>query len=70
MIMGPGDAMEGRKLYENTVPFIPQFTVILCYNTFYEVEHKDATENLGQFVYKSKFVPREELVENVPFLKL
>ena len=65
-----GDAMEGRKLYENTVSFIPQFTMILCYNTFYEVEPKDATENLEQFEYKSKFVPREELVENVPFLKL
>ena len=65
-----GDAMEGRKLYENTVSFIPQFTMILCYNKFYEVVPADAKENLEQFEYKSKFVNKEELIEGVPFLKL
>ena len=65
-----GDAMEGRKLYENTISFIPQFTMILCYNTFYKVEPEDATENLEQFEYKSKFVSKEELKDDVPFLKL
>ena len=65
-----GDAMEGRKLYENTVSFIPQFTMFLCYNRIYDVEPNDATENLEQFEYKSKFVSREELVDGVPFLKL
>jgi len=65
-----GDAMEGRKLYENTVSFIPQFTMFLCYNKFYEVVPADAKENLEQFEYKSKFVSKEELVEGVPFLKL
>lgn len=65
-----GDAMEGRKLYENTISFIPQFTMFLCYNRFYKVEPEDATENLEQFEYKSKFVSKEELIEGVPFLKL
>ena len=65
-----GDAMEGRKLYENTISFIPQFTMILCYNRFYEVVPNDATENLEQFEYKSKFVSTDELVNGVPFLKL
>lgn len=65
-----GDAMEGRKLYENTVSFIPQFTMFLCYNKFYEVVPADAKENLEQFEYKSKFVQQEELVHGVPFLKL
>ncbi len=41
-----GDAMEGRKLYENTISFIPQFTMFLCYNRFYEVVPADAKENL------------------------
>ena len=41
-----GDAMEGRKLYENTISFIPQFTMFLCYNRFYKVEPEDAVENL------------------------
>jgi hypothetical protein len=65
-----GDAMEGRKLYENTISFIPQFTMFLCYNRFYEVVPADAKENLEQFEYKSKFVNKDELVSGVPFLKL
>jgi hypothetical protein len=65
-----GDAMEGRKLYENTISFIPQFTMFLCYNRFYEVVPVDAKENLEQFEYKSKFVNQDELVNGVPFLKL
>jgi len=65
-----GDAMEGRKLYENTISFIPQFTMILCYNRFYDVEPADATENLEQFEYKSKFVYADELIDGIPFLKL
>jgi len=65
-----GDAMEGRKLYENTQSFIPQFTMFLCYNKFYKVFPEDATENLEQLEYKSKFVSQEELIPNVPFLKL
>jgi hypothetical protein len=65
-----GDAMEGRKLYENTISFIPQFTMFLCYNRFYDIEPADAKENLEQFEYKSKFVNKDELVNGVPFLKL
>ena len=65
-----GDAMEGRKLYENTISFIPQFTMILCYNKFYEVVPADAKENLEQFENKSKFVSQGELIDDVPFLKL
>ena len=65
-----GDAMEGRRLYENSISFIPQFTMFLCYNKFYEVVPADAKENLEQFEYKSKFVSQEELIPNTPFLKL
>jgi hypothetical protein len=62
--------MEGRKLYENTISFIPQFTMLLCYNRFYKVEPQDATQNFEQFEYKSKFVGKDELIEGVSFLKL
>ena len=65
-----GDVMEGRRLYENSISFTPQFTMFLCYNKFYKVEPKDATENLEQFEYKSKFVPKEELINGASFLKL
>ncbi len=65
-----GDGMEGRRLYENIQSFVPQFTMFLCYNKFYGIEPADAKENLEQFEYKSKFVPQEELLPNIPFLKL
>jgi len=65
-----GDVMEGRRLYENTQSFVPQFTMFLCYNKFCKVEPRDATENLIQFEYKSKFVEEHELVEGAHFLKL
>ena len=39
--------------------FIPQFTMFLCYNKFYEVVPADAKENLEQFEYKSKFMPKK-----------
>ena len=65
-----GDAVEGRKNYQDEISFIPQFTMFLCYNRFYKVEPQDATENLEQFEYKSKFVGEDELIEGVSFLKL
>lgn len=65
-----GDPIEARKLYQNSITFIPQFTMILCYNSLCEIVPNDATENLEQFEYKSKFVSQEELIPNVPFLKL
>lgn len=65
-----GDAMEGRRLYENTISFIPQFTMFLCYNQFYEISPADAKENLEQFEYKSRFVKEEELIPNNSYYKL
>ncbi len=49
---GGDRSREGRKLYENTISFILQFTMFLCYNRFYEVGPADAKENLEQFEYK------------------
>ena len=65
-----GDEMKGRKLYENIETFIPQFTMFLNCNKLYEFSEEDANENLEQFEYKSKFVPSDELIDGVPFLKL
>lgn len=65
-----GDAMEGRKNYQDEITFIPQFTMFLCYNHFYKVEPADATENLEQFEYKSKFVSADDLIDGCPYLKL
>ena len=48
-----GDSMEGKKNYQDEISFIPQFTMILCYNHLYEVKPADAKENLEQFEYKS-----------------
>lgn len=65
-----GDSMEGRRLYENTVSFIPQFTMFLCYNQFCEISPADAKENLEQFEYKSKFVDADKLNTNNSYYKL
>ncbi len=40
-----GDSMEGKKLYENTISFIPQFTMFLCYNKFYQWIQKKTWSN-------------------------
>ena len=53
-----GDSMEGRKLYENTLAFIPQFTMIVCYNHFYKISSEDAKENLEQFESKASLFLR------------
>jgi hypothetical protein len=65
-----GDTMDGRRLWENEISFVPQFTMFLCYNKLYEITPQDATENLEEFEYKSKFVPKEDLVEGCEFFKL
>jgi hypothetical protein len=65
-----GDSIEARRLYQNSIIFKPQFTVIINYNTLCEISPSDAMENLEQFEYKSKFVPKEELIDGVPYLKL
>ena len=44
--------------------------MFLCYNKFYEVIPNDAMVNLEQFEYKSKFVSKDELIDNIEFLKL
>ena len=65
-----GDEMVGRRLYENQVAFVPQFTMILCCNNLYETNPKDALDNLEAFEYKSKFVEESDLVEGVTYYKL
>lgn len=65
-----GDSVEARKLYQDIVSFVPQFTMFLCYNHFYDIKPSDAKENLEQFEYKSKFVEKDELIDGIPFLKL
>jgi uncharacterized protein YfkK (UPF0435 family) len=64
-----GDEVEARKLYNDASGFVPQFTMFLCYNNYYPCEPADATENLEQFDYKSKFVEEEELIEGCAFLR-
>jgi len=54
--------MEGRRIYEHTVSFIPQFTMFLCFSQFCEISPADAEENLEQFEYKSKFVEAEKSI--------
>jgi hypothetical protein len=70
MLASGGDAVEARKLYNNAKGFVPQSTIFICCNAFYSTDPFDATENLEQFDYKSKFVGADELIEGVSYLKL
>lgn len=65
-----GDTMEGRRIYEHTVSFVPQFTMFLSYNQFCEISPVDAMENLEQFEYKSQFVEAEKIKPNISYYKL
>jgi hypothetical protein len=40
-----GDAMAGRKLYENTISFIPQITMLLCYNILLNLKNSNIKVN-------------------------
>jgi len=70
MLASGGDKIDARKLYGNIKGFVPQFTIFICCNAFFNSDPEDATENLEQFDYKSKFVSADELIEGVSYLKL
>lgn len=70
MLASGGDEVEAHKLYNNAKGFVPQFTIFICCNSFFSTNPIDATENLEQFDYKSKFVSADELIEGVSYLKL
>jgi uncharacterized protein YfkK (UPF0435 family) len=70
MLASGGDAIGARKLYNNAKNIVPQFTMFMCCNAYYPCDPDDATENLLQFDYKSKFVDAEDLIEGVSYLKL
>ena len=65
-----GDTMLGRVNYQDEIEFTPQFTLMLQLNNLKGVEPHDALESCEQFYCKSKFVSKEELIEDQPFLKL
>jgi hypothetical protein len=65
-----GDRASGR--INNGLPFefVPQFSLMFMCNDFKEPDPIDTLDNCVQFVYKSKFVEKEKLIEGQPFLKL
>lgn len=70
MLASGGDEVEARKLYNDAKGFVPQSTIFICCNAYYGTDPNDATENLEQFDYKSKFVSADELIQGVPYLKI
>lgn len=65
-----GDTILGRVNYQDEIEFVPQFTMMLQLNNIGGIEPVDALESCEQFLCKSKFVSKEELIEGQPFLKL
>ena len=65
-----GDEITGRRLFENEIKFKPTFTMTLLFNELPNVEPINTLENYIEFCCKSKFVPKEELSDDLPSHKL
>jgi hypothetical protein len=65
-----GDKMTARPLYGSPTEFVPQFSLMFMCNEIKDPDPIDTLDNCVQFLYKSKFVEQEDLIPDVPFLKL
>jgi hypothetical protein len=65
-----GDRITGRVNHGDPFEFIPQFSLMFMCNELKDPDPIDALENCVQFIYKSKFVEQDKLIEDQPFLKL
>lgn len=65
-----GDKLSARPLYGSPIEFVPQFSLMFMCNEIKDPDPIDALDNCVQFLYKSKFVEQEDLIPDVPFLKL
>jgi hypothetical protein len=65
-----GDKIKGRINHGLPQEFIPQFSIMFMCNDFKDPDPIDALENCVQFICKSKFVNKDDLIEGQPFLKL
>lgn len=65
-----GDDITGRRLFENEITFKPTFTMTLLFNELPSVEPANTLENYIEFCCKSKFVPKEQLSDDLPSHKL
>jgi len=54
-----GDPIQGRKLFKDTVTFIPQFTLVVCTNHLFEINTDDdgTWRRIRVCDYISRFVP-------------
>ena len=65
-----GDRITGRVNHGLPFKFIPQFSLVFMCNEIKDPDPIDALENCIQLYYKSKFVDKDKLIPDVPFLKL
>lgn len=65
-----GDPIEARTNNKDEIEFVPQFTFMINCNNIGKIEPDDAWETCDQFIWKSKFVDKEELIAGQDFLKL
>jgi hypothetical protein len=65
-----GDRITGRVNHGMPFKFIPQFSLLFMCNEIKDPDPIDALENCVQVYYKSKFVEKDKLIDDVPFLKL
>jgi P4 family phage/plasmid primase-like protien len=57
-----GDPIQGRALYKDTVTYVPQFSLVVCTNTLFEISsHEDGTWRRIRLVdFMSKFTEKPD----------
>jgi hypothetical protein len=65
-----GDRTSGRVNHGLPFEFVPQFSLLFMCNEMEDPDPIDALENCIQLYCKSKFVNKEDLIDDQPFLKL
>lgn len=65
-----GDKTSGRVNHGLPFEFVPQFSLLFMCNDMEDPDPIDALENCIQLYCKSKFVNKEDLIPDQPFLKL
>lgn len=65
-----GDRITGRINHGLPFEFVPQFSLLFMCNEMEDPDPIDALENCIQLYCKSKFVNKEDLIPDQPFLKL
>ena len=64
-----GDPIQGRPLYQSTITFVPQFTLVVCTNNLFEFKSNDdgTWRRIRIIDFISEFRKPEDIDPNEPY---